>query len=56
MAESYPLTPDEVTVMDIAVEARARFIQRTYLHLFAAIGGFTLLQVFLFKQGWAESI
>mgnify|MGYP006311520143 FL=1 len=35
---------------------RAAFITRTYSHLFGAITGFTLIEVFLFKSGAAESI
>jgi FtsH-binding integral membrane protein len=36
--------------------ARAEFLARTYSHLFAAIAGFTLFEVFLFRSGLAEGI
>ncbi len=39
-----------------AVDARARFIVRTYNHLFGAIALFTLIEVFLFKTGLADTI
>ena len=38
------------------VTERAVFIARTYGHLFGAIVGFTLLEVFLFRSGLAEPI
>ena len=38
---------------DVAIDARARFITRTYNHLFGAIIGFTLIEVALFKLGVA---
>jgi len=38
------------------VTERAVFIARTYSHLFGAIVGFTLLEVFLFRSGLAEPI
>ena len=38
------------------VTERAVFIVRTYGHLFGAIVGFTLLEVFLFRSGLAEPI
>jgi FtsH-binding integral membrane protein len=40
----------------IGVEPRADFIFRTYQHLFGAIIGFTLLEVFFFKSGIAQDI
>lgn len=39
-----------------AVDSRARFISRTYNHLFGAIVGFALIQVFLFQTGMAAVI
>ncbi|HEV8245341.1 MAG TPA: Bax inhibitor-1 family protein [Polyangiaceae bacterium] len=39
-----------------AVEARARFITRTYNHLFGAIVAFALIEIGLFKTGLAEVI
>src|SRR5210317_1163373 len=38
------------------VEERAAFIALTYGHLFAAILGFTLLEIFFFTSGMAETI
>lgn len=43
-------------VGELSVESRATFISRTYAHLVAAIGAFTLIEVFLFKTGMAETI
>jgi FtsH-binding integral membrane protein len=40
----------------IDVGARATFIVRTYTHLFGAILGFTLLEVFYFTSGIAETM
>jgi FtsH-binding integral membrane protein len=37
----------------VAVDARARFITRTYNHLFGAIIGFALFEIALFKSGIA---
>ena len=39
-----------------AVDSRARFIVRTYNHLFGAIVLFTLLEIGLFKSGMADVI
>ncbi len=38
------------------VEERADFISKTYMHLFGAMIGFTLFEIFLFKTGLAETI
>lgn len=35
---------------------RAKFIQKTYLHLAGAVGAFILLEVFLFSTGIAEAL
>jgi len=43
-------------VAELATEARATFVSRTYAHLCAAIFAFTLIEVYLFKTGLAESI
>jgi hypothetical protein len=45
----------------MAVEAlgygsRAEFLSKTYYHLFGAICGFTLLEIYLFQSGMAEPI
>ncbi len=39
-----------------AVDARARFIVRTYNHLFGALALFTVIEIGLFKSGLADSI
>lgn len=43
-------------VADLNVESRATFISRTYAHLVAAIGAFTLIEIALFRTGLAEKI
>jgi len=53
MANSMPAelrTP----VGSLDASSRARFISRTYGHLFAAIAAFTAIEVFLFSTGVAE--
>jgi len=50
--QAYQPTP--VAAMD--ADARGAFITRTYLHLFGAIGAFTLIEVFLFQTGLAYAI
>jgi len=40
----------------LGVDARARFITRTYNHLFGAIIGFAAFEIALFKSGFAEVI
>lgn len=49
---AYPAVP----VARLSLDARARFIVRTYAHLFGAILAFTALEAFLFSSGWAERI
>ena len=39
-----------------AIDARSRFIMRTYNHLFGALALFTLIEIGLFKSGIADSI
>lgn len=55
MANSMP-APLRTPVGALDAGARTRFIQRTYGHLFAAIAGFTAVEVFLFSTGMAETI
>jgi uncharacterized protein len=50
-----PYTPPRSAVSS-AVDARARFIVRTYNHLFGAILLFTLIEIGLFTSGLAETI
>lgn len=40
----------------VGAEPRAAFIARTYNHLLGAIAGFTLLEIFYFQTGLAETI
>lgn len=46
----------ETPVISLDTTARARFIARTYLHLFGAILAFTALEAYLFQSGWAYRI
>jgi uncharacterized protein len=49
--ESYP---QPIPVADLDEQSRGRFVSRTYSHLFGAILAFTLIEVALFKSGFAE--
>lgn len=55
MANSMPV-PTRTPVAALGASSRSRFISRTYGHLFAAIAGFTAIEVFLFTSGMAEPI
>jgi FtsH-binding integral membrane protein len=55
MASSMEI-PGRIPVGRLDATTRARFISRTYGHLFAAILAFTGVEVFLFTSGLAESI
>lgn len=48
--------PRPIAVAELDVNSRGRFISRTYSHLFGAITAFTLIEIFLFKTGMAETI
>lgn len=48
--------PRPIAVAELDVNSRGRFISRTYSHLFCAITAFTLIEIFLFKTGMAETI
>jgi FtsH-binding integral membrane protein len=50
-----PYTPPRTAVSG-AVDARARFIVRTYNHLFGAIVLFTLIEIGLFMSGIAQAM
>jgi hypothetical protein len=56
MSETYGTQARVMPVEAIGVNARARFIIRTYNHLFGAILGFVLLEYMLFTSGLAEPI
>ena len=45
-----------VPVIELDDNSRAKFISRTYNHLFAAISAFTLIEITLFKSGLAGPI
>jgi hypothetical protein len=45
-----------VPVINLDEQSRGTFIARTYNHLAGAIGAFTLLEIFFFKTGLAESM
>ena len=54
MTQSYGSTYRPTPVEALGVDARARFIVRTYQHLFGAIIAFILVEIFLFQAGIAE--
>jgi FtsH-binding integral membrane protein len=54
--EMSPARERPATVAHLGVDARAAFILRTYLHLAAAIAGFTAIEVALFQTGLARTI
>jgi FtsH-binding integral membrane protein len=56
MSSGYELPQGYTPVAAIGVDARATFINRTYNHLMGAIVGFTLIEVWLFNSGIAESL
>jgi len=43
-----------IAVGELDAQSRGRFVSRTYGHLFGALMGFLLIEVFLFKTGLAE--
>lgn len=51
--ESYP---QPIPVIQLGEQSRGAFVSRTYTHLFCAISAFTLIEIFLFKTGMAETI
>lgn len=55
MADVYRMTANR-PVATLDVDTRAAFVIRTYTHLFGAIIGFILLEMWLFSSGLAESI
>lgn len=48
--------PQPIPVAELDENCRGRFISRTYNHLFIAISAFTLIEIFFFKSGMAESM
>ena len=55
MSQSYPYAPSRAAAGS-AADRRARFIVRTYNHLFAAIVAFALIEFGLFASGIADLI
>lgn len=45
-----------VSVSELDVDSRGRFVSRTYAHLFGAVSGFMLIEILLFKSGWADQL
>jgi FtsH-binding integral membrane protein len=43
-----------MAVDTLGVSSRAEFLAKTYYHLFGAICGFTLLEIWLFQSGYAQ--
>ena len=56
MSSPYEMPRAYVPVGESSVDARARFITRTYNHLMGSIVLFTLLEVWFFSTGMAETI
>jgi FtsH-binding integral membrane protein len=51
-----PSYPQPIPVIQLGEQSRGAFVSRTYTHLFCAISAFTLIEIFLFKTGMAETI
>ncbi len=56
MSTDYQISQGYRPVSAIGVDARASFINRTYNHLMGSIVLFTLIEVWLFQSGMAQSI
>jgi hypothetical protein len=48
--------PRPIPVINLDEQSRGAFVSRTYTHLFCAISAFTLIEIFLFKTGLAETM
>lgn len=55
MADTYQMHTGRPVSM-LQTDARSQFIMRTYTHLFGAMIAFTLIEVWLFNTGLAETI
>ena len=55
MSSEYGMSP-AIPVAHASVDERADFITKTYMHLFGAMIGFTLIEVYLFQSGLALTI
>src|SRR5882762_7643026 len=51
--ESYP---QPIPVIQLDEQSRGAFVSRTYTHLFCAISAFTLIEIFLFQTGVADTM
>ncbi len=56
MSAPHEMSQAYTPIGEASVDARARFITRTYNHLMGSIVLFTLIEVWLFTTGMAESI
>jgi hypothetical protein len=56
MSQEAPITTTEPLSGVIAAGTREGFVVRTYVHLFAAVLGFVLLELIYFSSGFAEGI
>ena len=56
MSSEYGMPSAAMPVAYASVEDRADFITKTYMHLFGAMIGFTLVEVYLFTSGLADHI
>ena len=56
MSSEYGMPAATMPVAYASVEERADFITKTYMHLFGAMIGFTLIEVYLFTSGLADII
>ena len=55
MADTFQMSAGKPVSM-LQTDVRAQFITRTYTHLFGAMAAFTLIEVWLFSTGLAETI
>ena len=56
MSSQYGMPSSAIPAEYASVDERADFITKTYMHLFGAMIGFTLIEVYLFTSGLAEQI
>jgi len=56
MSNTDTYSRSHVAVGELDEQSRGVFVSRTYGHLFGAVSAFTLIEMFLFKTGLAETI
>src|SRR2546430_16709741 len=56
MSNTDTYSRSQVAVGELDEQSRGVFVSRTYGHLFGAVSAFTLIEIFLFKTGLAETI